>query len=166
MWTYIIKTNRRFKIGISKRLLGRLKDIRARNPDIVELVAAAKFKEDKEAELHQRYNEKQLNGEWFSLTEDDVKDLRYEFLQARGIVDEKDLEKFLPVKTRHIKKDRKTSRLEIRVLEDDLDRWRYHFGKNANLSKIIRDYLDKECGVVLKSAKIDELLEEPIYDNI
>lgn len=75
-FVYLIRcgeTNR-YKIGISKNVLGRVETLQTGNPEKLHVVCyfPAIDAQAKEQELHKHYEEKQVMREWFELTEKDV----------------------------------------------------------------------------------------------
>ena len=82
-YTYIIYDETRgiFKIGKSKNVKKRFKQLRTGNLDISLVLVIL---EDHEKYLHQLFNEKRYKGEWFLLNRDDLTDLRdYQFEQNK-----------------------------------------------------------------------------------
>ena len=76
--TYFIKDvmNSCVKIGKSIDCLKRLKILKYNNPHI-EMMFIINI--DIEQELHERYECKQMYGEWFNLTEKDIDDIKNEY---------------------------------------------------------------------------------------
>lgn len=72
--TYLLMNNRNgyYKIGRSINILKREKTLQSEDPDI-SLISSTPI--DIEFELHQKYKDKHIRGEWFSLNESDVKDI-------------------------------------------------------------------------------------------
>lgn len=77
-----------YKIGISSNVESRLASIRTSNHDHVDIVFARKVKEalSLEQELHKRYAHRisRKDGEWFSLTSEEVIDICIEINLAEG----------------------------------------------------------------------------------
>lgn len=75
-YVYLMKSNNLYKIGLTGNWEKRLKRLKTGNPNI-EKVIAKRVEDCKEAEskLHKRYKSKRESGEWFSLTDQDIKDI-------------------------------------------------------------------------------------------
>lgn len=76
-WVYVIHgENNRFKIGISKNVEKRLKSF-SQLPFPVTLIYKKKTKNMEETELflHKKYEEQRINGEWFELSDKDIKNI-------------------------------------------------------------------------------------------
>ena len=67
--TYLIYDNNMYKIGRSIEPENRLKQIKAHNP-AAKLICT--IDKDIEKELHNKYKNKRVGGEWFDLTESDI----------------------------------------------------------------------------------------------
>ena len=82
-FVYIMQTGEYYKIGISKNVNQRHSGINTM-PYPIELIYSEKvFNYSKvEKELHQLYSAKNKRGEWFSLTEQDIEDIK-NYLQER-----------------------------------------------------------------------------------
>ena len=76
-FVYIVHSNGAYKIGHAKIVDKRIEQISPVLPFPVELVIAiaADDRYALERELHERFADKRLNGEWFVLTEEDLFDL-------------------------------------------------------------------------------------------
>ena len=75
-----------YKIGISDNPESRLKQLQTGNPVQLELVSSiyCLYPKDRESELHSALSELNENGEWFSIKDDDVKELiEQEYCLAR-----------------------------------------------------------------------------------
>lgn len=70
MYTYIMKSVDLHKIGKAMNPQERLKGFQTGNP-YIELVKT--IEGNYESYLHQKYKDKRVTGEWFKLTEDDIK---------------------------------------------------------------------------------------------
>lgn len=73
-WVYIVRSHGRYKIGHSKNLAGRISTLNASVPDGITLIHTIKCADriQQEAELHEHFADKRLNGEWFDLNEADL----------------------------------------------------------------------------------------------
>ena len=68
-------TEKRYKIGITKRRSSdRLKEIQTGNSNYLEVIFTYETKWSSKIEriIHSNYKNNRINGEWFSLTEDDL----------------------------------------------------------------------------------------------
>jgi hypothetical protein len=67
-----------YKLGLTKHLDQRIKQLSTQPPFEISLVFAFKvvFARDYEAFLHHRFREKRLRGEWFRLSSEDVESIR------------------------------------------------------------------------------------------
>jgi hypothetical protein len=74
-YIYLIKSTLGFKIGKSKNLSQRLNQFSIKMPFEHECIFSAKFRSYHLVEkiLHSHFSSKHINGEWFSLTEEDIK---------------------------------------------------------------------------------------------
>jgi len=67
---------KRYKIGFTKRNIEtRIKELRTGNSEDFKIVAIyeSEFSKKIETILHRKYKMKKISGEWFNLTEDEVK---------------------------------------------------------------------------------------------
>lgn len=73
-YVYVLEGNDTFKIGRAKDPTKRSETLATQLPYPVELLCSVWSEDCKalEAELHERYASKRLNGEWFDLSPDDV----------------------------------------------------------------------------------------------
>ena len=78
-YIYIMESQNKYKIGYSKNVERRLKEI-SNSPFEVKLI----YKSNKlvdvvfvEKELHKKFEEKRINREWFDLTEYDIEVIKY-----------------------------------------------------------------------------------------
>jgi hypothetical protein len=77
-YVYLLKSHEEnpcFKIGRSKKLDERMGNLRTKLPFETTLIHAIKTNDSvrAEAQLHKRYDAKRINGEWFKLSDEDVK---------------------------------------------------------------------------------------------
>ncbi|HLR69441.1 MAG TPA: GIY-YIG nuclease family protein [Virgibacillus sp.] len=75
---YIIKDNasNRYKIGITTNYKDRLRSLNTIVPfgiTIIEIFPSSKYKEI-EKDVHERFNNRRRNGEWFEFNENDLKE--------------------------------------------------------------------------------------------
>ena len=72
-YVYFLKSQFGFKIGMSNKISRRIKEFEVKLPFEVELHSFCKLDEYKklEKELHAALESKNINGEWFSLSEED-----------------------------------------------------------------------------------------------
>ncbi len=73
-YVYLFKCNDRYKIGVSKDVNRRLKDLNGR-PYEISLITKSKFIDNpyiEENKLHKEYQEFRLGGEWFNLDKHQV----------------------------------------------------------------------------------------------
>jgi len=63
-----------YKIGYSKDVKRRLKELKTSNPNPLEIVATFETKHNRKLEtsFHNYYKHKNVNGEWFSLSSNEV----------------------------------------------------------------------------------------------
>ena len=63
-----------YKIGYSKNPKQRLKELKTGNPNALEIVQEFETKHNRKVEtaFHNHYKVKNVNGEWFSLSSDEV----------------------------------------------------------------------------------------------
>ncbi len=85
MVVYLLECDSKIKIGISKSISSRIAMMQTGNPYKITLRAEYKVASETEArrlekELHIKYNDKQLIGEWFDLTQEELADVN-EYLQ-------------------------------------------------------------------------------------
>lgn len=82
----ILDTNN-YKIGISKNVKGRLSTLQNSNPVDMHIVSTclSRWARRLEKELHQVFLEKRIRGEWFNLSENDVKYIINLFDKENGI---------------------------------------------------------------------------------
>lgn len=73
-WVYILEGEESYKIGRSKDPWKRQNQIGIKLPFEVELIYTTYSLHHKELEksLHERFNDKRLNGEWFDLEDEDI----------------------------------------------------------------------------------------------
>jgi len=76
-YVYLLEYDGLHKIGMTKNISSRLKQFGARMPHDVTLIHSVKTSDtvSLEVELHERYAEKRMNGEWFNLSPSDVHDI-------------------------------------------------------------------------------------------
>ena len=84
---YILKSEKYYKIGITKDVAQRLRNLQTGNPIEIALVSAAFFKGAPrfESRLHEAFSEYRTNGEWFELPPDKLEDL-IEILENRDFI--------------------------------------------------------------------------------
>lgn len=78
---YVIESGGLFKIGISRSLQERLKNISMNSPARVSVAVVIKPRDfvaarDLEKILHRRFESKRSHGEWFALDHDDIDFIR------------------------------------------------------------------------------------------
>lgn len=73
-WVYVIKCGDHYKIGMTRNLKSRTSCLGVLLPQKTELVISVESGDysKTEAELHQKFNDRRVNGEWFALTDDDL----------------------------------------------------------------------------------------------
>ena len=83
MRVYVISADidgkKRYKIGYTKReVYKRLKELKTSNSANleIELVIESKWATKIEKELHRRFKDFKINGEWFNLNEEDMETIR------------------------------------------------------------------------------------------
>lgn len=91
-YIYVLRAeNNTYKIGRAKNIKSRITTIQTSSPLKIDEVLS--FFSDNyieiESELHKRYGEKRIIGEWFSLSSEDISEIRE---YADGITNEKDLD--------------------------------------------------------------------------
>jgi hypothetical protein len=77
-YIYLVKASDYYKIGLSKQPKVRFSQIGLQLPfpyEVLHLISATNMYEA-ESKLHQKYAHQRLNGEWFSLTENEVAEIR------------------------------------------------------------------------------------------
>ena len=74
-FVYLLRGNDQHKIGRTKHVDDRMKQISQKLPFEIELVHAIETDDTEtlEAQLHDRFADRRLKGEWFDLSEQDVK---------------------------------------------------------------------------------------------
>ena len=77
-YVYVIRIDEFYKIGISKNIKNRIRNIESSSPRQTELIFSKKFDNYLKIEetLHERFKNKQVKNEWFKLTEDDLTYIR------------------------------------------------------------------------------------------
>lgn len=77
-FVYLIKSGETYKIGKAKRIDDRMSSISPVLPHPIELIHSIERDEYDalELELHERFADKRLNGEWFALTEQDIEAIK------------------------------------------------------------------------------------------
>lgn len=80
-FVYIAESGGVYKIGMTKNPQKRMSQISPLLPHPINIIHVREVDDCSRAEsfLHEKYASKRLNGEWFALSEDDIKDIR-EFL--------------------------------------------------------------------------------------
>lgn len=79
---YLIRaSNGVVKIGKTRNLAQRLKDLNTASPLDLELLGSVYYAlgDQLELELHAQYADKRIKGEWFDLNEDDIEAIKYKF---------------------------------------------------------------------------------------
>jgi hypothetical protein len=73
-YVYLMRCNRHYKIGVAKDVMKRLVAIQIGNPYNVTIVQHKEFDNpvSVEKELHRKYSERNVGGEWFALRRDEV----------------------------------------------------------------------------------------------
>lgn len=87
-FVYVLKSGKYYKIGISKDVAERLRNLQTGNPIEIALVSAA-FLENAprfESRLHEAFSDYRTRGEWFELPPEKVEDL-IEILDNRDFID-------------------------------------------------------------------------------
>jgi hypothetical protein len=64
-YVYLLETHGAYKIGMSKNVVDRVKDLNCGSSERVELLAMRRGSQKLEHRLHKRLNTYRLNGEWF-----------------------------------------------------------------------------------------------------
>ncbi|MBT9173888.1 MAG: hypothetical protein DDT21_02294 [Syntrophomonadaceae bacterium] len=79
-YVYLLHHDGTYKIGISKNVPNRRTQIGTKMPHEVTLIQSIKTDDmvELEALLHERYAGKRMNGEWFALTNEDVRTIKAE----------------------------------------------------------------------------------------
>lgn len=67
-----------YKIGVSKNVNKRVKQLQTGNPDIIEIIETfpSQYPYKVESVLHRRYNYKNIHGECFKLDKKDIEDFK------------------------------------------------------------------------------------------
>lgn len=78
---YIVKTPRGYKIGKTKALHSRIKQLQTGSPDKIEHVLSlvTDSMNELERELHQAFAGKRVHSEWFAMSQDDIEAIRNEY---------------------------------------------------------------------------------------
>lgn len=87
-FVYVLKSGKSYKIGISKDVAERLRNLQTGNPIEIALVSAA-FLENAprfESRLHEAFSDYRTRGEWFELPPEKVEDL-IEILENTDFID-------------------------------------------------------------------------------
>jgi len=70
---YLLSSGDRYKIGITTNVDRRLKQLRTQQPpfpiDLIHSVSSSEYQEA-ERDLHERFSEVRVHGEWFALTDE------------------------------------------------------------------------------------------------
>jgi excisionase family DNA binding protein len=76
-FVYIVKSREHYKIGYSVRPIKRFVSMRTGNPDDTELIGLACAADyiHLESILHEKFKEKRVRGEWFTLSEEDLAEI-------------------------------------------------------------------------------------------
>ena len=69
--TYLMKSNNKYKIGMSDSPLSRLKTLKIGNPNIAIVLCCEKDKVSEKV-LHRMFKHRRIEGEWFNLTKSDI----------------------------------------------------------------------------------------------
>ena len=71
---YVVKCNEFYKIGITDNINSRMTSLRIGNPYKLELHLCSYFDnaEEVEKQLHKKFEEKHVNGQWFKLLAEDL----------------------------------------------------------------------------------------------
>lgn len=87
-YIYVIKKKDLYKIGQSKDVQKRFQDIQQNHPETLELINYYPTKNPNFAEqnLHQLFESKNVNGEWFNLNEVDLKYINDYFTHIKNVV--------------------------------------------------------------------------------
>ena len=77
-YVYLLEYNNLYKIGCSKNIDKRLHDLEKNTPHKINLIHSIKTdnKYKLENELHQKYKDKRSKGEWFSLSDSDIQNIK------------------------------------------------------------------------------------------
>ena len=77
-YIYVIKSNKRYKIGRTLNLEQRIEKYITENPDKIEVILCEKVKDyvGVEKELHLIFEYKNHNREWFNLNNEDIKSIK------------------------------------------------------------------------------------------
>ena len=91
---YVIQCLDYYKIGESKHTEKRMKQHQTSNPFDLNVVLKIHSKEPKklEKELHSRFENVRIRGEWFKLADEDIWDLFYEFEDVEMVSDLEELQ--------------------------------------------------------------------------
>ena len=85
---YLIKQGNHYKIGRSKNVKSRLNNLQVGNPKTMQLVGLINYVDDVtyEKQLHKRFNEFRIRGEWFKLPTHKEHELLLLFSEHHDIV--------------------------------------------------------------------------------
>lgn len=74
-FVYLVRAGKYYKIGVARKLKDRVKTLQTSNPEKVSVIIAALFKDygKIEKDLHTCFFGKNMIGEWFELTGEDLR---------------------------------------------------------------------------------------------
>lgn len=69
-WVYFVRCQEPIKIGVAADVAARIADLQGANPHELELLAQVRGGRDFERQLHERFVQARIRGEWFRPVED------------------------------------------------------------------------------------------------
>jgi len=96
---YVLESDRRYKIGVSKAPKKRMEDLQLHSPYKLKLVKIVQTSIPFELEsyYHAKFAEDNINGEWFELNEEQIKSINEEIPKKNDTEDKSEIASFTHV---------------------------------------------------------------------